>query len=325
MVSLGTLAIAYHRYQPAAWATFAIVVSAVGTAGLLRRCRRSGEAARLRPVADGDAGDIFDDLGDFVGSCRHRCARRPGVLPWWSRWPSRSSSRWSRCRLRTRSTALRGDSSMPCCAWRASPRWGATWGCGAPGAPRRGRAVRRSQVHPVVVAEQRQLVAHLGQPRDGARVDLLAQRLAVEELVVMHHRALVLVAGVDDRVELLQHPVGLALGADVVDVQQVDRGQAVQQLDVRALGSVGVADLVEQPRAASRSPTVRPASSAALETSMASVVLPVPDRPHEPQPPPGVELVVDRGREPARGGDDRRLDVGHRRAVERRRRGSGGG
>src|SRR6185437_14295775 len=32
---------------------------------------------------------------------------------------------------------------------------------------------------------------------------------------------------------------------------------------------------------------------------------------------PGVELVVDAGREPARGGDDRRLDVGHRRPVPR--------
>ena len=66
MVSLGTLAIAYHRFQPAAWATFAIVVSAVGTAGLLLSLPAVWRAARVRPVAAGDAGDIFDDLGDFA-------------------------------------------------------------------------------------------------------------------------------------------------------------------------------------------------------------------------------------------------------------------
>lgn len=66
MVSLGAIAIADHRFQPAAWATFAIVVSAVGTAGLLASLPSIWEAARLRPVAAGASGDIFDDLGDFV-------------------------------------------------------------------------------------------------------------------------------------------------------------------------------------------------------------------------------------------------------------------
>lgn len=66
MVSLGALAIAYHRYQPAAWATFAIVVSAVGTAGLLVALPWVWRAARLRPVAAGGAGDILEDLGPFV-------------------------------------------------------------------------------------------------------------------------------------------------------------------------------------------------------------------------------------------------------------------
>ena len=67
MASLGTIAIAYHRFQPAAWATFAITVSAVGTAGLLATVPSIWRAVRLRPVADGEAGDIFDDLGDFAG------------------------------------------------------------------------------------------------------------------------------------------------------------------------------------------------------------------------------------------------------------------
>jgi hypothetical protein len=66
MVSLGTMAIAYHRFQSGSWPTFTIVVSAVGTAGLLASLPSIWQAARLRPVAGGEAGDIFDDLGDFV-------------------------------------------------------------------------------------------------------------------------------------------------------------------------------------------------------------------------------------------------------------------
>ena len=66
MVSLGTLAIAYHRFLSDAWVTFTIVVAAVGTAGLLASLPSIWEATRLRPVAGGDAGDIFDDLGEFV-------------------------------------------------------------------------------------------------------------------------------------------------------------------------------------------------------------------------------------------------------------------
>ena len=46
------------------------------------------------------------------------------------------------------------------------------------------------------------------------------------------HRALALVALVDQRVELLEHPVGALLGAEVVDVEQVDRGQALEEREV---------------------------------------------------------------------------------------------
>lgn len=66
MVSLGTIAIADRRFLSGAWVTFAVVVAAVGTAGLLASLPSIWEAARLRPVAPGDAGDVFDDLGDFV-------------------------------------------------------------------------------------------------------------------------------------------------------------------------------------------------------------------------------------------------------------------
>ena len=46
--------------------TFTIAVAAVGTAALLASLPSIWEAARLRPVAGGNAGDIFDDLGDFA-------------------------------------------------------------------------------------------------------------------------------------------------------------------------------------------------------------------------------------------------------------------
>ena len=83
------------------------------------------------------------------------------------------------------------------------------------------RRSRQPEIHPQIVAQDRQLVAHLGQSRHRPRGDLLAQRLAVADVCRDHHRSLILVARVDDRVELLEHPVGGALRADVVDVQQI--------------------------------------------------------------------------------------------------------
>lgn len=66
MVSLGAIALAYQRFQSGTWVTFTIVAAAVGTAALVASLPSIWEAARLRPVASGDAGDIFDDLGELV-------------------------------------------------------------------------------------------------------------------------------------------------------------------------------------------------------------------------------------------------------------------
>jgi hypothetical protein len=66
MISLGALAIANHRFQSSAWSTFAIVASAVGTAALAATAPSIWAAAQLRPVAQGDAGDIFEDLGGLA-------------------------------------------------------------------------------------------------------------------------------------------------------------------------------------------------------------------------------------------------------------------
>jgi hypothetical protein len=80
MVCLGGVAIAYHRFQPGTWVTFTIVVAAVGVAGLLASLPAIWEAIRLRPVAGGEAGDIFDDIGDLAGLVPSSLRGRPWRL-----------------------------------------------------------------------------------------------------------------------------------------------------------------------------------------------------------------------------------------------------
>ena len=88
---------------------------------------------------------------------------------------------------------------------------------------------QRHRVFATVVTFAAKLQAHFGQPRDGALTDLIAEGVPVEDVRRDHHRTLVLVARVDDRVELLEDPVGGPLGSDIVDVQEIDCGQPVEQ------------------------------------------------------------------------------------------------
>ena len=99
-------------------------------------------------------------------------------------------------------------------------------------------------------------------------------------------------------------------------MEQVNRGQAIEQLDVRALGSVGVANLIEETRERVDGHRT-PGPQGRLGDQHGQSRLARADRPHEPQPAPGVELLVDRVGEPPRGGDDWRVDLGDRRSVER--------
>ncbi|HEX3976207.1 MAG TPA: hypothetical protein VHW96_08060 [Solirubrobacteraceae bacterium] len=80
MVALGTVAIAYRRFLDGWWVTFTVVVSAVGIAGLVATVPAVWEAARVRPVAAGDAGDIFEDLGDFLAFVPRSLRSRPWRL-----------------------------------------------------------------------------------------------------------------------------------------------------------------------------------------------------------------------------------------------------
>src|SRR6476660_3126822 len=101
-----------------------------------------------------------------------------------------------------------------------------------------------------VAAEKRHLVADLAQPGDRSAADLVLQ-LLMGKVGRDQHRALRLVALVDQRVELLEHPVAALLGAEIVDVEQVDRGQALEKGEVGVaarLGVVGAADAGEQLR-----------------------------------------------------------------------------
>src|SRR5215218_3877502 len=107
---------------------------------------------------------------------------------------------------------------------------------------------------PLILPEHRLgIAADLVQAAHGALADLVAQRLVPlerHEVRGQEDRAALLVARVDDRVELLEHPGRRLLGADVVDVEEVDGGQAVDQPVERVLGVVlvRVAQQPEQPR-----------------------------------------------------------------------------
>ena len=78
----------------------------------------------------------------------------------------------------------------------------------------------------------------------------LGAQLLLGEVRGQHERLPLLVAGVDDRVELLEDPLAGLLGAHVVDVEEVDRAQSVDQLVEGMLGVVvvGRAQHGEQPR-----------------------------------------------------------------------------
>ena len=68
---------------------------------------------------------------------------------------------------------------------------------------------------------------HISYSRETVRSPICSRSVApAVEVRGEHDRAAVLVARVDDRVELLEHPRRGLLGADVVDVQQVDGGTA---------------------------------------------------------------------------------------------------
>jgi hypothetical protein len=66
MVGLGLIAVEYRAHVPGWWATLAEVSAAVGIAALVAAIPSVAAAARLRPVAPGPAGDVFDDLGAWA-------------------------------------------------------------------------------------------------------------------------------------------------------------------------------------------------------------------------------------------------------------------
>ena len=123
--------------------------------------------------------------------------------------------------------------------------------------------------------------------------DLGAQRgqrqvaVGVGHVARDHDGALVLPALVDERVELLQDPLGLALGAHVVQHQQVHLGQARKKARCESsLSSPKVLRSSANSSGIEYTATERPASRAALATSSASVVLPVPTVPWNQSPRP---------------------------------------
>jgi hypothetical protein len=77
MVSLGVLALEFHRQLPSAWYTYALIAAGVGVAAMLAVLPSLLAARRLRPVAGGEPGDMFVDLGGLVPA---RLRGRPWLL-----------------------------------------------------------------------------------------------------------------------------------------------------------------------------------------------------------------------------------------------------
>ena len=124
--------------------------------------------------------------------------------------------------------------------------------------------------------------------RDTVRCRIRLARSSRSMFVVMMIERSVLVARVDDRVQLARAPRAHVFSApDVVDVQQVDGGQAVRAgRRRRSLCPVVVerrADLRQQARQGVHRDAA-PLLSAWRETSIASVVSPVPTEPKYDSP-----------------------------------------
>jgi hypothetical protein len=67
-VSLGVIAIANRHYVSSGWMWLALVGAGLGCLALTAALPSVWAAIRLRPVASGPAGDVFDDLGGLVPS-----------------------------------------------------------------------------------------------------------------------------------------------------------------------------------------------------------------------------------------------------------------
>ena len=115
---------------------------------------------------------------------------------------------------------------------------------------------RRRHLDPAVLAEQRQRVRRRSRPAARPSGRPPARQLRLLEVGREDDRALVVVAAVDDRVELLEHPVGAALGAEIVEVEEVDGDEPVEERQVAVLAALGferLPDPRQQSPASSRS------------------------------------------------------------------------
>jgi len=68
MAALGLIAIEYRGYLPGGWVVLAEVAAGIGLAALAASVPALLGAVRLRPLAPGSPGDVFDDLGGWVPS-----------------------------------------------------------------------------------------------------------------------------------------------------------------------------------------------------------------------------------------------------------------
>ena len=131
-------------------------------------------------------------------------------------------------------------------------------------------------------------------------------------------RAAVLPALVHDRVELLQHPLGLLLRAQVVQHEQVDGAEPPEDAHV-AVGGVaveGALDLGEETRHGEDG-VGAPGVLGGLRHQDGEGGLAGPDGPVEPQPAAGLQVLLHRAGEGAHLAEDGAVERHDRLAVER--------
>jgi hypothetical protein len=66
MAALAVIALALGHSESSSWRTYTLIAAAVGFVGLLGVSPSVLAAARMRPTAAGERGDIFDDLGPLT-------------------------------------------------------------------------------------------------------------------------------------------------------------------------------------------------------------------------------------------------------------------
>jgi hypothetical protein len=169
----------------------------------------------------------------------------------------------------------------------------------------------------VISVEERHRLAHLQYARAGAVPDVVPQRLGAAHVGRDQHRAPILVAAVDHRVELLQAPLVLLRHGEVLQDEKIDTPEQLQQPQVGVLRAVlvGRADAREQLRPGEDRQRAALAQDL-LRHAHREARLAAPDLPEEVEPTAARQVVVEAAAVLAHLAHDPLVEVRDRPALE---------